>query len=54
MNPASISSVPPVVELAIYGYFLLVAAIGCYINGRLWLGNTRSDEESGDGTNPSH
>ena len=53
MDPASISSVPPFVELAIYGYFLLVAAIGCYLNGRLWLGSGRSDGESGDETTPS-
>ncbi|ADD05676.1 uncharacterized protein Nmag_2107 [Natrialba magadii ATCC 43099] len=35
--------VPVYVETAIYGYFLLVCAIGCFLHGRLWLG-TRSGE----------
>ncbi|SDQ20785.1 hypothetical protein [Natronobacterium texcoconense] len=38
MDPVALPAVPPAVELAIYGYFVLVAAIGCYLHGRLWFG----------------
>ena len=39
-----LESVPPLVETAIYGYFLLVAAIGCYLHGRLWISARNRDE----------
>ncbi|WP_195893049.1 hypothetical protein [Halopiger djelfimassiliensis] len=29
---------PPAVEPVIYCYFLLVAAVGCYLHARLWIG----------------
>ncbi|WP_170972314.1 hypothetical protein [Natronorubrum halophilum] len=25
------------VETIIYGYFVVVAALGCYLHGRLWI-----------------
>ncbi|ELY46587.1 hypothetical protein [Natronorubrum sulfidifaciens] len=34
-----LESVPVSVEAAIYLYFVAVAAIGCYLHGRLWLGH---------------
>ncbi|WP_049889276.1 hypothetical protein [Natronolimnohabitans innermongolicus] len=37
-----LESVPPYVETAIYGYFVLVAAIGCYLHGRYWLAARRT------------
>ncbi|AFZ72501.1 hypothetical protein [Natronobacterium gregoryi] len=37
MDPASVPVVPPAVELAIYGYFALVAMAGCSLYGRLWF-----------------
>lgn len=33
-----LESVPPFVEAAIYCYFAVVAAIGCYLHGRLRIG----------------
>ncbi|WP_168927068.1 hypothetical protein [Natronorubrum aibiense] len=32
-----IESVPTPVEAAIYLYFGVIAAVGCYLHGRLWL-----------------
>lgn len=34
----ALESVPAYVETAIYLYFLVVAGIGCFVHGRLWLG----------------
>lgn len=45
-----LESVPPLVETAIYGYFVLVAAIGCYLHGRLWFGSRNRPDRSDDGT----
>ncbi|ELY46867.1 hypothetical protein [Natronorubrum tibetense] len=46
-----LESVPPLVETAIYGYFLLVAAIGCYLHGRLWISaRSRNRDELADET----
>ncbi|WP_201294024.1 hypothetical protein [Natronorubrum halalkaliphilum] len=46
-----LESVPPVVEAAIYCYFVAVAAIGCYLHGRAWLRyrnrDARIDEQPG-------
>ena len=43
-----LESVPPYVETAIYCYFAVVAAIGCYLHGRLWFGS-RNRRRSDDG-----
>ena len=41
------------VETAIYLYFGLVAAIGCYLHGRLWLASQRGESRGDDGANPN-
>ncbi|SEH13245.1 hypothetical protein SAMN04487967_1241 [Natronorubrum sediminis] len=40
------------VELAIYSYFALVAAIGWYLHGRLWLASCSQSgtQQRSDGT----
>ncbi|SDK44070.1 hypothetical protein [Natronorubrum texcoconense] len=44
-----LESVPPLVETVIYGYFLLVAAIGCYLHGRFWVSaRCRNSDELAD------
>lgn len=45
-----LESVPHYVEAAIYGYFLLVAAVGCYLHGRLWIGRRARDDRSEGGS----
>lgn len=44
-----LESVPAPVEAAIYFYFVVVAAIGCYLHGRLWLSH-RGQNRTGDST----
>ncbi|EMA41872.1 hypothetical protein [Halobiforma nitratireducens] len=53
MDPVSVPAVPPAVELAIYGYFVLVAAIGCYLQSRLWLSARRTGTSDPVATNHS-
>lgn len=40
-----LESVPPLVETAIYGYFVLVATIGCYLHGRFWIGSRNRNRD---------
>ncbi|RKD93364.1 hypothetical protein [Halopiger aswanensis] len=49
MEPGAI---PPYVEVVIYLYFVAVAAIGCYLHGRLWFGARNVADRSGDGSVP--
>lgn len=44
-----LESVPQFVETAIYGYFVLVAALGVYLHGRLWFGRRNRDERAESG-----
>ena len=45
-----LETVPPLLETVIYGYFLVVASIGCYIYGRLWFGPRARADRSDDGS----
>ncbi|WP_256375008.1 hypothetical protein [Natrialba sp. SSL1] len=38
--------VPVYVETVIYGYFVLVCAIGCYLHGRLRFGSRAGRNET--------
>ncbi|ELY90198.1 hypothetical protein C483_11838 [Natrialba hulunbeirensis JCM 10989] len=38
--------VPVYVETVIYGYFVLVCAIGCYLHGRLRFGSRTEGRET--------
>ncbi|MDQ2052351.1 hypothetical protein RBH26_17935 [Natronolimnohabitans sp. A-GB9] len=45
-----LETVPYYVEAAIYAYFLLVAAIGCLLYGRVWVAQRRTRERSAAAT----
>ncbi len=47
-----LESVPAPVEAAIYLYFVVVASIGCYLHGRLWLTHRR--QAPGDDDRSTH
>ncbi|ELY50642.1 MULTISPECIES: hypothetical protein [Natronorubrum] len=47
-----LESVPAPIEAAIYLYFVVVAAIGCYLHGRLWLTH-RSQHRSSESDQPA-
>ncbi|WP_176393264.1 hypothetical protein [Natronolimnobius baerhuensis] len=52
MDPASVPPLPDYIELVIYSYLLVVAAIGCFLYSRLWRSarDTESSTTRGDGS----
>lgn len=41
-----LETVPAPVETAIYTYFVVVAALGCYLHGRLWIAYRQNRERN--------